>query len=202
MSEAPRRAGAARVPRRLLAAAAVLLALGPAPAPALARAQVGRKVPWFKLQRLDGAAFYNRHAQGRVTVFVVGRTRKAAPPCKRWVLQLIERQGQALPVYQVIVVAKPWFLPRSVALRQIEKIVPRGMRHRVLLEWGEVFAEVYGIPKHDDPVVLVMGADGTLHLRYRGPATPATLARVQRVLQRLGVAAGPPRRPPPPRPGK
>lgn len=154
------------------------------PAPAVARATVGRRAPWFRLETLEGKTLSSRELLGRPAVLVVGRTQKAAPPCKKWALTLIKRYGDKVPVYQVIVVEKPWYMPRSLVLRKVRGFAPRAHHDRVLLEWYTVFAEAYGVAKHDDPVVLVQDRKGVIRWRRRGPMTRGALSRLTAAVER------------------
>lgn len=157
-----------------------------------ARARVGKKVPWFELQDLRGKSFSRRRLRGRPAVLVVGRTKKAAPPCKKWVLEIIARQGLKLPVYQVIVVDKAWYIPKSIVISKVKDFSPAKLRHRVLLEWYTVFAEAYGIKKHDDPVVLVIDAAGVLRWRHRGRLSRSAFERFERKLTSVIAATSSP----------
>jgi hypothetical protein len=168
---------------RITTTATLTLAMLAWSAPADARGRAGERAPWFKLENIHGHSFSRAQLRGRPAVLVVGRTQKAAPPCKKWVLDIIARQGKELPVYQVIVVDKDWFIPRSLVLSKVKGFAPRHLHHRVLLEWYTVFADAYGIPRHDDPVVLVVGADGTIKWRYRGKPTRAAHRQLESVLQ-------------------
>lgn len=154
--------------------------------PADARARVGKPAPWFKLEKLSGKSFSRGQLRGRPAVLVVGRTQEAAPLCKKWVLEIIRRQGISLPVYQVIVVDKSWFIPRSFVIDKVKEFTPRRLRHRVLLEWYTVFSDRYGIAKHDDPVVLMLDPGGLVRWRYRGSLTAAAAKRLDRVLGSFG----------------
>lgn len=173
----------------LLAASACLLLLAGAQGQAEARARVGQPAPWFKLEDLRGRSFASARLRGKPAVLVVGRTQKAAPPCKQWVLELIRRYGRALPVYQVIVVDKSWFIPRSLVISKIEGFIPRRLRHRVLLEWYTVFADTWGVPLHDEPTVMILGSDGVLRHKHRGAMTKRALKRVERTLDEVALAA-------------
>ena len=175
--------------RTLIAAAAGLLLLAGWAPPAEARARVGQPAPWFKLEDLKGRGFASARLRGKPVVLVVGRTQKAAPPCKRWMLELLRRHGRALPVYQVIVVDKSWFIPRSLVISKVEGFTPRSQRHRVLLEWYTVFADTWGVPLHDDPTVMVLSADGVLRFWHRGQMNTRALKRLDRVLSRIKVAS-------------
>jgi hypothetical protein len=153
--------------------------------PAAAGARVGKPIPWFKLEDLVGKRFSKGRLRGRPAVLVVGRSQRAAPPCKKWILEIIKRHGMKLPVYQVIVVDKSWFIPRSLVIDKVKEITPRNLRHRILLEWYTVFADTYGIPTHDEPVVLVTGPDSVLRWRHKGPPTRAAIERLTTVLRSI-----------------
>jgi hypothetical protein len=155
------------------------------PGLAAGRAAVGRQAPWFRLERLKGKTVTSRQLLGRPAVLVVGRTQKAAPPCKEWALALIKRYGKKVPVFQVIVVAKPWYMPRSLVLRKVKGFSPREHHDRVLLEWYQVFAKAYGVAKHDLPVVLVQDRKGVIRLRYKGRMTTEALSRVTELVAGL-----------------
>jgi peroxiredoxin len=170
-----------------LVAAVCMAAVASWSSPTSAKGRRGERAPWFKLEDIKGNSFSRARLRGRPAVLVVGRTQEAAPPCKKWVLEIIKRQGKRLPVYQVIVVDKDWFIPRSLVISKVKDFTPRNLRHRVLLEWYTVFADAYGVSKHDDPVVFVLGPDGTIRWRHRGRLTRAALAELDRALQ-TGVA--------------
>lgn len=178
-------------PHTMMLAAATCLPFAVAlQQPAEARARVGKPAPWFELERLSGKSFTRGQLRGRPAVLVVGRTQAAAPPCKKWVLEIIRRHGSSLPVYQVIVVDKSWFVPRSLVLGKVRDFAPRHLHHRVLLEWYTVFADRYGIAKHDDPVVLVLDPSGVVRWRHRGVLTAAAAKRLDRVLSSFDKGSG------------
>ena len=152
------------------------------PVAAGGQAVVGRRAPWFRLESLEGKTFTSRNLLGRPVVLVVGRTQKAAPPCKKWMLALIKRYGKQVPVYQVIVVDKPWYMPRSLVLRKIRSFSPRKHHDRVLVEWYTVFAGAYGVARHDLPVVLVQDRKGVVRWRHKGRMTRAALSRLSAVV--------------------
>jgi len=168
-------------PRLLLALLCTLLCLGPSSARGEPR--IGQVAPWFDLETLAGGRVSRRALAGQAVVLVVGRTQKAAPPCKEWVLTLGRRVGA--PVYQVIVIDKPWYLPRGAVLSKIKGFTGGTQSHRVLLEWYAVFAEAYGIPRDDDPRVVVIDGAGVIRQVLRGALTPGRLAEAVQGVQTL-----------------
>ena len=90
----------------------------------------------------------------------------------------IERHGSRARINQVIVVDKPWFIPRSLVYRKVRGFVPRHLHDRVLLEWYKVFADAYAIPENDEPTVLVIDTRSTIRWRHAGKLTAASLARL------------------------
>lgn len=159
------------------------------PAPAAPR--IGQRAPRFELWTLSGERFSHERLRGQPAVLVVGRTQKAAPPCKKWAVGIIKRR-QSLAVYQVIVVDKPWYIPRSFVLDRVRAFTPRHLHGRVLLEWRTAFAEAFGIDKHDDPVVVVLGPDSVIRWRYRGHLAPSASRRLDGVLEQLARMSSPP----------
>jgi len=149
---------------------------------------VGQPAPWFNLEDLQGRSFASARLRGKPAVLVIGRTQKAAPPCKAWVLELLRRHGRALPVYQVIVVDKSWFIPRGLVLGKVKGFTPGDLRDRVLLEWYTVFADTWGVPLHDDPTVMVLDAGGVMRFRRRGAMTARALEQLNLVLNRARLA--------------
>jgi hypothetical protein len=143
-----------------------------------ARGQVGEKAPWFQLERLTGGSVSSAALRGKPAVLVIGRTQEAAPPCKEWAIAAINRHGARASVHQVIVVEKPWFIPKTLVYGKVKGFVPDHLHGRVLLEWFTVFADAYGIPKNDEPTVLVLDRDSTIRWRHAGKLTPAALARL------------------------
>jgi hypothetical protein len=168
--------------------AALLLAISAWPA-ATGAAPINKPAPSFLLEDLSGRKFASIRLRGSPAVLVVGGTRKAAPPCKQWVLEIIKRHGLKLPVYQVIVVDKAWYIPKKAVIGSVKDFTPSSLHHRVLLEWYRVFADLYDIPRHDDPVLLVMGPDGVLRLQQRGQMTEAGLQQLAAVLRSTSPAA-------------
>jgi len=148
-------------------------------------APLGKPAPGFLLEDLYGRKFSSTWLKGRLTVLVVGGTQKAAPPCKEWALALLKRHGEKLALYQVIVVDKAWYIPRGAVIGKVKDFVPAALHHRVLLEWYRVFADLYGIPKHDDPVIVVIGRDGILRMQHRAHPSEAALKRVSDLLRSL-----------------
>ena len=122
--------------------------------------------------------------RGKPVVLVAARTRRAAPACKKWMLRLVREHGRAIHLHQVIVLDHPWYIPRSLARKQIRKFVPKQHHWRVLLEWYTVFSDSYNIPKHDLPTLFVLDPAGVLRLRLKGKLSEARLKRVNRVVQR------------------
>lgn len=162
------------------AAACLLISAG-----AHGRAVVGKPAPWFKLQSLNGRTFTRQQIKGRPALLVVGRTQRAAPPCKKWVLRVIKRRGASLPVYQVIVVDKAWYIPRGAVIKRIKGFSPRRWHHRVLVEWYTVFADTWGVSKHDEPVLFLLDRRGVVRFRHRGPVTTRALSRLEAALKRF-----------------
>jgi hypothetical protein len=150
-----------------------------------AGAKVGHRAPWFSLKTLGGESFSRRKLDGRPALLVVGRTQKAAPPCKRWMLKLLSRLRPAVPTYQVIVVDKAWYIPRGAVISKIEGFTPERWRHRVLVEWYTVFADTWGVARHDDPVVFLLDRRGVVRWRRRGPLTKSGLASLMGALKRF-----------------
>lgn len=158
--------------------ATVALLAGTLTPNAHARGQVGERAPAFQLERLTGGSVSSGALRGKPAVLVIGRTQEAAPPCKEWAIAAIKRHGGRASVHQVIVVEKPWFIPRTLVYGKVKGFVPEHLHGRVLLEWYTVFAEAYAIPKNDEPTVLVLDRDGTIRWRHAGKMTGAALARL------------------------
>lgn len=177
--------------RSVLTLTAFLIA-GAFSSEALARGQVGEHAPWFELERLTGGKVAAARLHGRPAVLVVGRTQRAASPCKEWAFAIIERYASRLPVFQVIVVDKSWFIPKSLVYAKVKSFVPATLHDRVLLEWHTAFAEAYGIDKQDEPVLLVLDSDAVIRWRYQGAMNHAALARLGRA---VGALAAPARTP-------
>ena len=154
----------------------------------LARGQVGEAAPSFELERLTGGRVQSAWLRGKPTVLVVGRTQRAAPPCKEWALALIERYA-ATSVFQVIVVEKAWFIPKSLVRAKVRGFVPAALHDRVLLEWNTAFADAYAVDKQDAPVVFVLDGDARIRWRYQGPMTQSALGQLARTLGSLPVVA-------------
>ncbi len=144
------------------------------------KAKLGRPASWFKLKNLtDTATFTHRSIRGRPTILVVGRTKRAAPPCKKWMLALIKRYRKEGPkVLQVIVIKKPWYLPRALILKQVRGFIPARHHDKVLLEWFTVFSDVWGIPKVDDPFIYLLDKKGVIRFMHRGAADKAALQQL------------------------
>lgn len=163
---------------KLLIAAALLAAGSLWPDGASARAVVGKPAPWFKLKSFTGETVTNKDLRGRPAVLVVGMTRRSAPLCKQWILALHRRHRARIHLYQVIVAMNPWYIPRSLVRKKIAGFVPGAHHHRVLVEWYRVFADAYGVPKQDWPVVFLIDAGGIVRHRHRGKVSRAQLARI------------------------
>lgn len=167
-----------------------LLLLMCAPAIAEAKkgqAKVGKTAPWFSLRNLtDTRTVSNKSLRGKPTLLVVGRTTPSAPQCKKWMLSLLKRHGKEARVLQVIVVKKPWFMPRSLVLKKVRGFVPRAHHGKTLLEWYTVFSDVWGIPKVDDPFIYLLDARGMIRHHHRGKATRKAVAAVGAALEKLG----------------
>ena len=121
--------------------------------------------------------------RGKATVLVVGRSKKSAPPCKDWMLKVFKKHGdKKINLYQVIVLDNPWYLPRALVRGKVKDFVPKGHLVRVLLEWKLAFARIFGIPKHNLPVIFVLDKKGVVRMRYRGKISKGAFARFQKVL--------------------
>lgn len=143
---------------------------------------VGQPAPWFDLEAMAGGRVSRRTITGKTAVLIVGRTQAAAPPCKEWFNAL---KSRAPAVYQVIVIDKPWYLPRGAVLSKIKGFVGDTDHDRVLLEWYKVFANAYGIPRDDDPRVLVLDRSGVVRLALRGKLEPSRLAQAAKAIALL-----------------
>lgn len=175
----------------MIRAVSLILALTLAAAPVrVDAAPIGKAAPGFQLEDLHGRKVTSGSLR-RPTVLVVGGTQKAAPPCKEWALALLKRHGEKLSLYQVIVVDKAWYIPRGAVVSKVKDFVPPALHGRVLLEWYRVFANLYGIPKHDDPVILVIGPDGVLRLQHRAHPSEAGFKLVGELLRSLARARSP-----------
>jgi hypothetical protein len=129
---------------------------------------------------------------GKIAILVIGRTRPAAPRCKEWMLTLLPRFRVA--IYQVIVIDKPWYAPRSAVLSELRSFTGPGHEGRVLLEWYTVFADSFGIARDDDPRLVVMDRRGIVRLLLRGSLTAQRLALLRKTLVGLLRAEAPGRR--------
>ncbi len=120
---------------------------------------------------------------GQVAILVIGRTRPAAPRCKEWILTLLARFRVA--IYQVIVIDKPWYAPRSAVLSELRRFTGAGHDRRVLLEWYTVFADSFGIARDDDPRLVVMDRHGIVRLLLRGSLTAQRFALLRQTVAGL-----------------
>jgi hypothetical protein len=148
-----------------------LLGLGlllPHPLPAYGKAELGKAAPFFDLKAYTGERVTQRSLLGKAAVLVVGRTEKAAPPCKEWALRLIKHYGDKAHVYQVIVLKTSWYIPRSLVLKRVRGFIPGDFLGRVLLEWYTVFADTWGVPMHDDPTIFGLDPKGVVRFIRRG----------------------------------
>ena len=160
------------------------------PAPAEARALVGRPAPVFRLKTFKGKVVSSFDLRGRPAVLVVGRSKKAAPPCKDWMLRVHKHHfkqpgARKIHLYQVIVLDNPWYLPRPLVRSKVKGFVPKQHLHRVLLEWKLGFARIYGIPKHDLPTIFVLDEKGVVRWRHKGKLSKGAWARLQKVMAGL-----------------
>ena len=125
---------------------------------------------------MTGQTYGRGSMRGRRFVLVVGRTRRSAPPCKKWVIALAKANAT---VFQVIVADKPWYLPRGLVLREIRKFTPAAYYANVLVEWYRGFAKSWQIPKDNAPHVIVIDERSRVLARLRGKLTDARLKKVQ-----------------------
>jgi len=100
-------------------------------------------------------------------------------------LALLSQIRPAVATYQVIVVDKAWYIPRSAVISKIKDFTPHRWQHRVLIEWYTVFADVWGVARHDDPVVFLLDGRGVLRWRRRGGLTKPALASLESALERV-----------------
>ena len=162
------------------------LVLLPAPAHARGKAQVGKPAPWFKLKNLPGTATWtHKILRGKPTVLVVGRSQKAAPPCKAWMLALVLKDNVAARVLQVAVLDKQWYHPRGAVLNKVKGFVPARHHDKVLLEWYTVFADVWGIPQSDDPYIYLLDREGVIRFTYRGSHGKKSMKKLKAALAGL-----------------
>lgn len=154
-------------------------------------AKVGAPAPTFRLPALKGSRVALEGLRRRPIVLIVGRSQKSAPACKKWMVPLVKRfaPGKSrVQVYQVVVIDKSWYVPRSLVLGKLRGFVGAGYRDRFLIEWYTVFADSYGIPRHDDPTVLLIDDRGVLRwrkrLRYSEARWQDLLERIRRLATR------------------
>lgn len=148
-------------------------------------AKVGGPAPSFRLPALQGSSVTLDKLRGHPIVLIVGRSQKSAPPCKKWMVPLVKRfaPGKSrVEVYQVVVIDKSWYVPRSLVLGKLRGFVGAGYRDRFLIEWYTVFSDSYAIPRHDDPTVLLIDDRGVLRWRKRRRYNKA---RWQDLLERI-----------------
>jgi len=170
----------------LAVAVALLLALGAGLVHAKGgKASLGKPAPWFKLINLPGThTWTHKMLRGKPTVLVVGRTQKAAPPCKAWMLALVEKDKVPARVLQVIVLDKQWYHPRGVVLNKVKTFVPARHHDKVLLEWYTVFADVWGIPYSDDPTVYLLDSEGVVRFTHRGNHSRKVMKKLKAALEK------------------
>ena len=133
------------------------------PADARAKGQVGQRAPDFRLQTIAGNWVSLAKQRGRKVVMVVGMSKKSAPRCKRWMAKLVKRyppRKSPVEVYQVVVVDKSWYIPRSLVISKLKTFIGPSYYNRFLIEWYTGYAKRYGIPKSTLPVVLVVDEAG------------------------------------------
>jgi peroxiredoxin len=151
-----------------LTSACLVLGLQPA---AAKPGHVGTHAPAFRLQNIPGSWVSLRKLRGRKVVLVVGMKQKAAPRCKAWMKQLVKRypprKQHKVEVYQVVVVDKSWYIPRSLVLSKLKGFVGAAYHDRFLVEWYTVFSDLYRIPKSTLPMVLVIDEKGVVRHRTR-----------------------------------
>lgn len=150
-------------------------------------AVVGRPAPIFRLKTFNGKEVTTYSLRGTATVLVVGRSRKSAPPCKDWMLKIFKHSfnepgRRKIYLYQVSVLDNPWYLPRSLVRGMVKDFVPKEHLHRVLLEWKIAFARIFGIPKHNLPVIFVLDKKGVVRWRHKGKLSKGAFARLQKIL--------------------
>lgn len=169
---------------KIASASAVLMALALLwPGAAAARVKLGQPLPGFQLRAITGQLVSQATLKGRPAVLVVGRTQKAAPPCKRWMVRLLKQYGnKGVQIYQVIVVDKAWYLPRGLVMKRIIKFVGINNVRQVLVEWNTRFADVYGIALHDLPTVIAADPKGVVRWVHKGRLSKQALAALVNVL--------------------
>jgi len=154
-------------------------------ADASAGARTGEAVPWFRLTSMTGKqAVSKKTIRGKKVVLVIGRTQKSAPRCKRWILALV-KDLPGVKVYQVIVIDKAWFIPRSLVMGKLRKFTPKHFRNDVLLEWYLAFAKQFSIEKDDYPTIIGIDRGGTVRLRHKGELNNARLKQVKALMSQL-----------------
>jgi peroxiredoxin len=146
----------------------VLLFVAPASALAKKPVGVGDYAPLLDLDTLAQTRVSMRKLIGNPLVLVVGRTRKSAPRCKKWMAALLAAYPKKPLVYQVVVANKSWYIPRGAVRSKLRSIVGPNHHERFLIEWYTVFAKQYGITKHDHPVIYVIDKKGVIRWTYIG----------------------------------
>ncbi|PID39307.1 MAG: hypothetical protein CSB49_01665 [Proteobacteria bacterium] len=156
-----------------------------------ARAQrggIGSHAPLFRLQTIPGSWVALRKLRGSKVVLVVGMKQEAAPRCKAWMQALVKRypprKQHKVEVYQVVVVDKSWYIPRSLVLSKLKGFVGKAYHDRFLIEWYRGFAEQYQVPKSTLPVVFVIDEKGVIRYRTRDTITKQRFATLIATIDR------------------
>lgn len=145
----------------------------------------GKKTPDFELTSITGWTISPKALSGKTALLVVGQTEKSAPRCKTWILSLFKELSHTNPeLFQVIIADKPWFYPKSAVIDRVKNFTPDWFHSRVLMEWGRKFAEVFDIPKDDDPRLILVDPEGIVRWTYRGEISPAALQNAITAYQR------------------
>ncbi len=156
------------------------------------RGHVGAIASAFDLETLDGHSVRSKRLRGHRIVLVVGTTQGSAPRCKRWMEPLLRDyppKKSPVEVFQVVVVDKAWYLPKSLVRSKLEGFVGKAFHDRFLIEWKTAFGTRYGVPRSSLPVVLLIDKSGVIRWRLRDTYTKARYLTLRRAIDGPAAAS-------------
>lgn len=138
------------------------------------RISIGDKAPSFTLENLH-------QKQGAIskyfdvpTIIVVGMKRKSAPHCKKWIERLLKDypiSQNKLNILQVVVIDKPWYIPKGIIRGKLRGYVKKFFYNRFFVDWGDRFGKVYQVKKMVTPTLLGIDKNQRLRFKFSGYST-------------------------------
>ncbi|MEZ4408133.1 MAG: hypothetical protein R3A52_16900 [Polyangiales bacterium] len=147
--------------------------------------QVGRAMPRFAVNDLNGARRTDQDLRGHWSIVFAMTDKDTGPALRAW-WQRVERSAPpGTQMYTFAALDLFGMIPTSTVVSQARDSAPRSRWNRVFLSRDGSLAEQLGLPESETPWVFVVAPDGRVVESIHAPVNEA---HAQRVLDALAPA--------------